>query len=674
MKNTFKYLVLASAMLVGFAACEKTEAPEYEAAPAETGAQVFFPTAPAATVKLAKEDPTLKIAVSRGNTADALDVPVAASGEATTWFNVPSKVSFGAGEKDAVLTVSAKDIETMEMNTYYPLVLSIDESLASLYGASELSFQIGISLPWITFDEKGTMVEGWWGETEPNMPMKYQQISATMRYCVVEDCWGHDTGAGYPVQPYTWYWDTETNYCYVPAQFMGYSTSSGDVYVGDEAAFYNLYWPGSTSTNPLKEFAGQAQGTAAWFEFCDKLRAAWAPDGDPFPYYDGEGKFYLGDYFFLMADGAPTGRGYQFGGTQDIYVCSFAVNYTIGVSYEGLLLDKNGEEQILGDLTIEGGDVTDVYALLVPGKDPSVAIDVLEAEGVNLEEVDNCVLLSAAGSFRIPMIEDAEAGLYTLVAVPVDNKGALAWDYGVYETFTYGELDPLLMGYTVDDILGGISKETLFGTTWIAFAGAYGTSPADREACAYVNFAEAEDQDEDSDLISVSGLANTSAFPDAFYMEWYKGYIYTLGAQQIGTYSSYDVYAATYSEDTPTGGNYVMVAGYVADGILAFVNMDDDEEFYGIAFWAVKDNSIAGYLRVREYLILVDPAILESGAGAPKKVSSALYKMNNIPFAPAEDVVRTEVPAYDWSRDVVASGRVMSFGAKELEFSGSTLR
>ena len=680
MKNTFKYLAVASVMLLGLSACQKTKAPAYEPAPKETGAQVFFPTAPAATVKLTKENPSLQIAVSRGNTADALDVAITAAGDATEWFNVPSKVSFGAGKKDATITISAKDVQSMEMNEFYPLSISLDNSLVSLYGASELSFNIGIELPWITFDT-GTMVEGWWGEEEPGMPMKYQQITPTMRYCVVEGCWGHDTIAGgndYAVQPYIWYWDTNTNYCYVPAQYMGYSTSSGDVYVADEAAFYNLYW---NMQEAGKNGSGLAQGTDAWFEWCDGRRAAWAPDGDPFPYYSpDEGKFYLGDFFFLMADGQPTGSGYQFGGTQDMFVCSFAVNYTIGISYEGLLVDKNDEEQIMGELTIEGADVTDVYVVLVPGKDPNAAAAVLES---GEEEIENCIILDTPGTFFMPMIADAEPGKYTIVAVPVDKNDAFAWDYAMFETFQYGPvLDPLGMDYTSDDFTEGVSMEELVGTEWVGYGYQLGNSGwyEERSSLGDIVVTDIEDDESGDDLITISGLSAGAGpyfgFDDSILCDLYNGIIYTHKTTNGSfDYSGTPLYVLTQwydvAGDEVYNVNYAMIGAYVANGLIALVAYPNYQEKYGIVFGGLlyeaftdeefSEDGDMGTLSGVHGILLADKSIYSDGAAAisaaKKSISASKRVVNTLPAIGKHSFT---FQPYDWSKDVVASGRVLS--------------
>lgn len=604
---------------------EANPAPAYQPAAQENGALVYFVNVPTGTVKLAKGTPSLDITLARASSElSALDVAITATGDAITYFNVPAKASFATDQKETKITISAKDVNAMPMNEYYELALTItDDALTSQYGSNNFSFKLGIELPWIRFSD-GLLVESWWGEEEPGKEMYYQQISDDLRYCKIDACWGANSGPTYPVQPYIWYWNTKTNYCYVPAQYIGYSTSSGDVYVSDEAAFYNLYW---NTQEPGKNGSGLEQGTDAWFAFHDARRAAWAPDGDPFPYYDGEGRFYLGDWFYLTVGGVPTGSGYQFGGAQDVFVCSFAVDYEVAVSYEGILTDKNGVEQVVGNLEIIGGDVTDVNIVIVPGKD--ALEDVEDAlENAETEVPNSAMVVSEAGSFKLPMIEDAEDGFYTLAAVPVNGDGELEWDYLVYESFAYGSVDPLLMDYTGDDIIAGVSKDKLLGTQWIAFAG---DSPADRVACTYVTFADAEDNAAGDDLITCSGLANVpaTAFDDTFTMEYYNGVVYALGGQAIAEYNGYTVYAAAYDVSTGSlGGQYSSYAAYVADGIMAFVTNSNNGNFNSFGFFAVQANSIAGAFRTRNYVLLVDPAILEEPSGVPAK--AAKVKLNKL--------------------------------------------
>lgn len=638
---------------------EKSEIPVYVPATAETNAQVFFKDVPTTQVKLAKESPSLDIIVARESTG-ALSVPITATGDdALTYFNVPASVDFAADEKEAKLTISAKDVANTPMNEYYKLTLSIaDAALVTAYGTSEFSFEIGISLPWIKFSD-GLLVEAWWGEEEPGKVMYYQQLTPTLRYCKIDDCWGHDTGASYDVQPYIWYWNTETNVCYVPQQFMGYTSSGRPTYASDELAFYNLYWH-SQSAN--KNGSGQAVGTDAWFAFCDTYRAAWA--GDPFPYYDGKGKFYLADWYYFMdpGTGLPTGSGYQFGGDQDMFICSFAADYTIGLEYQGLLTDKEGVVSAVVDVTYEGADAADVALVLVQGKDPNAAVDVLEPEEAPAEDADpGYIVISAAGTAKLPFAEDAEDGFYSIVAVPINGEGGFEWDYAVFETIVYGELDPLYLEYTSADLVAYVAKDKLLSTTWVAYSAAAGKTAADRTAAAEVTFTDAEDNAAGDDLITCTGLLNVP-----FTMEYYQGIIYTLAAQELGTASGYDLVYSTYSDEN-FGGNYTMLAAYVADGIIAFVNNSKSDVYYGIALWGYQGGELKGAFKRHEYLLLVDPAILAEPAGAPKSIEDLVQVQ--VPYRNSVSGLRSNlmVAPKDWSKDVIASGKVLTYGGKDTK-------
>lgn len=665
MKKVLTYIFIAVAAFTVFSCTqEKIVEDNYEEAVLESTPRVFFKTIPAATVKLAKEDPSLSITLSRGDYSQALDVPFTVEGEATAWFAIPEIVSFAAGEADADITITAKDVENTEMNVYYPLTISFDKEVyGSQYGSNAITFEIGITLPWIRFSD-GVLIEGWWGEEEEGKEMYYQQISSTMRYCKIDDCWGYETmkaGDDYDVQPYVWYWDTETNYCYVPEQYMGYSDSGKMMYISDEPSFYNIYW---NSQEAGKNGSGQVAGTDAWFKFHDQLREKWVEEyGDPMPYYDGEGKFYLADFaFWIDGDGVPTGKGYQFGGTQDIFVCSFAKDYSIEIAFEGIFTNKDGIDHAMVNVDITGADVTDVAIVLVEGKDPNDGIDLIDPE--EGEQDESVVTVSAAGEVKLPFAEDAEDGFYTIVAVPVDVNGAYAWDFAVYETFIYGKPNPLYLEYTSDDFVAGVSKEDLIGTEWLAYAAGYNESATDRVPCAYVTFADAEDVDEDVDLVTCSGLAYTTAFKDSFDMEWYNGVLYTLGAAQTGTLSSYDVYAMTYSEESLGTSDYTMAGAYVADGIIALTNNSQSDNYYGIGFWAVANDEVAGYLVAREYLLLVNPAILEDASGAPAKRNISTLNPKNLvevnSFCTKREISFNQ---RDWSKDVIASGKVWSYSA-----------
>ena len=450
MKKVINYITLAATAMFCLVSCfqEKSEIPVYVPATAETNAQVFFKDVPTTQVKLAKESPSLDIIVARSSTG-ALSVPISAAGDdALTYFTVPESVDFGAEDKEVKLTISVKDVANTPMNEYYPLTISIgDASLATVYGTSSFSFEIGISLPWILFD-KGTIFETpYWGEQE-EIPIYYQQISENIRYCVVEGCFGHDTGPTYPVQDYTWYWNTETNEVYIPVQFMGYENSNGKTWFGDESSFYNLYWAmkngAGYAAGAMGPGAGQVEGSDEWFAFCDAFRAQYPEDY--YPYYDGAGKFYLADQYIAgyPGDGSVylgryTADGWSTG--YDMYVCSFAADYTIDLVYDGLLTDKDGDVYATGSVEFVGEDVAKVVVAVVPGNNPNAAVALMLAG----EEADNIAVLSASGAYKLPLAELDEN--YTVVAAPCDAEGEFVWDEALYETFAYMDYSVSISGF-----------------------------------------------------------------------------------------------------------------------------------------------------------------------------------------------------------------------------------
>ena len=70
------------------------------------------------------------------------------------------------------------------------------------------------------FPGTGTIYEDWWGEQE-DKTMFVREYAENVYQCYLPECWGHDSGAGYPVQDYVFFWNTKTNKVYVPFQFMG---------------------------------------------------------------------------------------------------------------------------------------------------------------------------------------------------------------------------------------------------------------------------------------------------------------------------------------------------------------------------------------------------------------------------------------------------------------------
>lgn len=424
MKYMKNYLFAIAVAALAVAACDKTKVPEYENAPATTNEQVFFPGSVADQIKMGQGDVSFTIPIQRGSAnLEALDVEIASSGEGLDYFSVPGIVSFAAKSASANLVVSVKDADALGLNNFYELTLSIaDDALTTPYARKSITIKAGIELPWVKFDD-GTLFEvPYWGEQEEKT-MYYQQLTPTLRLCKIEGCFGHDTiesGGEYDVQDYIWYWNTETDACYIPVQWMGYENGNGKTYFSDEPAFYNLYWAmkngvgyGAGNYGPG---AGQEEGTEAWFEFCDACRKNWA--GDPFPYYDGNGTFYLADEYIAGYPGnADEYKGrYTAVGDQDYFSGKNFGDYELSVEYNGMYVNPDNEAAPIINFasTKNSSKYFSVvkYAITSQDEDPFETLEAI------VEGTFNGVLTLTLEDAAATIMPEIEPGLYTIVAVP----------------------------------------------------------------------------------------------------------------------------------------------------------------------------------------------------------------------------------------------------------------
>ena len=108
--------------------------------------------------------------------------------------------------------------------------------------------------------------------------MFVREYAENVYQCYLPECWGHDSGAGYPVQDYVFFWNTKTNKVYVPFQFMGCE----DWCIADQGAIACMFGG-----------PGYKEGSADWMAYIDKV---YATHTYPQPHYDPAKKaFYLSD-------------------------------------------------------------------------------------------------------------------------------------------------------------------------------------------------------------------------------------------------------------------------------------------------------------------------------------------------------------------------------------------
>lgn len=297
MKNIFKSLIVLAAVSAAAVSCKETN--EYEWAEEVGNAEVYFPLDLASSYNLKDYDGSLSVKVKRVKTEDQLTVPITIASDAI--FTAPSSVTFTAGSSDAVIAISY-DLNKIEDGKEYPISITLGDANTP-YGLSSYEFSVSIPATWNVW-RKGHVYEIFWGEDETET-MYYQDLGNDVWYCYIENCF--DTGGGASPQNYYFYWDKKTNYLQVPFQYMGYTSSYGKVYVSDAENVYKALYGGDEY---FKE-----EGLESAAHYCYEVK------GYNRPYYDGNGGFYLGDWYMFGPDaGDYFGAGYQYGGEQDYFI------------------------------------------------------------------------------------------------------------------------------------------------------------------------------------------------------------------------------------------------------------------------------------------------------------------------------------------------------------------
>ena len=274
MKTFSKIFLMLAAASFSLASCEKSE----EGNVSSTDGYFFQET----FAFNLTSNPVISIPVVRLGTSGDLTVNITSSSPAE--FTVPSSVIIKDGDRLANVDV-VFDINKLTKNQTYNLTLNIS-GFSSEFGYATASAVIEYPTSYFTYGS-GHICENWWAEEEDKD--MYARDYATDTYqCYLPDCWGHDSGAGYPVQDYIFYWNTSTNKVYVPYQFMG----SGTTYIADQGAATCL------------AAGNYTEGSAQWFSYIDSY---YEKNGLTQPHYDPETKtFYLSDCYGVKTDGTFT--------------------------------------------------------------------------------------------------------------------------------------------------------------------------------------------------------------------------------------------------------------------------------------------------------------------------------------------------------------------------------
>ena len=217
-------------------------------------------------------NPTIVVPVAR--LAQGAEKVVNVNSTGSNLFTVPSSVTMESGNRIGEMEITY-DPKSLTFNETYELDITIS-GFTSIYGYEKVHVIIEYPTSYFEYGA-GTIYEDWWGEVEQKT-MFMREYAENVYQCYLPECWGHDSGAGYPVQDYVFFWNTKTNKLYIPFQFMGCS----DWCIGDQGSI-------------ACKFGGPdyKAGSAQWMDYIDKVYASHAY---PQPHYDPAKKaFYLSD-------------------------------------------------------------------------------------------------------------------------------------------------------------------------------------------------------------------------------------------------------------------------------------------------------------------------------------------------------------------------------------------
>ena len=265
--NRILLSILTCATLLGLGACQKGNGAGGNEA---VSADCFF-----IEQQLAynlTSNPTIIGPVARLAKAGEAVVNVSSTG--SSLFTVPSSVKIESGDRIGEMELTY-DPKSLTFNETYELDITISD-FQSIYGYEKVHVIIEYPTSYFEYGS-GTIYEDWWGEQE-DKTMFVREYAENVYQCYLPECWGHDSGAGYPVQDYVFFWNTKTNKVYVPFQFMGCE----DWCIADQGAIACMFGG-----------PGYKEGSADWMAYIDKV---YATHTYPQPHYDPAKKaFYLSD-------------------------------------------------------------------------------------------------------------------------------------------------------------------------------------------------------------------------------------------------------------------------------------------------------------------------------------------------------------------------------------------
>ena len=423
MKKLFKNSFIALAVLaLGFSAC--TEQVEYAPAEMPSNDQVYFSNTNATKIDIEKEAVSFDIHVSRIACGAAASVPVTVEADslANVLFDFPATVEFGDSMTTAVYTVSVNEGIVLEYEQYSNISLSISEEIATPYGNSTFSFQVGVPAPWSDWEEfgKGTFNLGiYWSGTHSELPIYYRE------YLLNDiDAQFYIPGIANSMD-LTIEYNRETGACQILPQFAATNSNYGQVTITDipHYPFTNID-PKDYETYPCT--------------------------------FDAEKGLFTFNVAYIVCTLYNANTNGSFGnGVETFQLDGYYVpDYSLTMEYRGNYVDKNGTNNAVISTT-KGVDVAKYLMTVISAdEDANAAI-----QGMLKGEVA-CTTLTEAGFYAYPM---TASGNYKALAITFDaEENPLEAHSTDFEFWVAGDSNPWQsLGYAMytDDIMASFMEE-----------------------------------------------------------------------------------------------------------------------------------------------------------------------------------------------------------------------
>jgi hypothetical protein len=343
------------------------------------GNQVYFSNELSTSLTTPKSTSTVNIPVNRIKTAEAITVPLTVTKPSSSIYNIPSSVSFAAGDSVAYIPVTYNP-DDVTYGKYEDITITIgDSTYTTPYGYSTITVSAGAEEwgAWQNYNSVGTAnfeYSQFWSGVDADLPFQVRQsvIDPNKYQFRIQKCMaGIDFVMNY---------DEASGHVTFDNTFTGYNHATyGKVYVCE----YNYY-----VENVQGKKLDESQRVYGSFDKVNGIITL------PVVYYVSDGVF---------------GNGNEY-----IYLNGFnRADYSVDVVYTGKLINAKNVPSILANVTL-GADCTSANVALVPGKEAALTEAVIDsiANGTyaGVQEVDK----SGQVSFDASQLEDGD---YTIVAV-----------------------------------------------------------------------------------------------------------------------------------------------------------------------------------------------------------------------------------------------------------------